>query len=375
MPFLNKDTMVPVLDSNAAAHKCGLVQLTDAELTRQLHVCTGAWAHWEGTAPGWGLPYADFASFVLEYAPAKEDFDEELWGATYLGMEALEPPFLLAFALMEKFKYESEAAFVAALVEAASKVNRTSMGDAALADSNVHGCGASPDEDSNPTSHEEAIKWGMLRKCRAGLRAAAWLERHVQADRHLQIHHPVMQMVFDAANRRARVDDDEEDDTEWAYGFMATLAHDIVAPPAFRVYAPLEDRLHSAKSWIMGSHEQLDGASRFCQERTKGLIEVHAPVINSIVKGVLSDAELNSALLELAAEMPHKSVPTEAKGLFTVHGAKALGRQTHAYSVWAKEAADAIPSYAERVAAFANRLRLNGGVGPAPSASPMGGTA
>ena len=83
MPFLNKDTMVPVLDSNAAAHKCGLVQLTDAELTRQLHVCTGAWAHWEGTAPGWGLPYADFASFVLEYAPAKEDFDEELWDATY----------------------------------------------------------------------------------------------------------------------------------------------------------------------------------------------------------------------------------------------------------------------------------------------------
>ena len=46
----------------------------------------------------------------------------------YLGMEALEPPFLLAFALMEKFKYESEAAFVAALVEAASKVDRTSMG-------------------------------------------------------------------------------------------------------------------------------------------------------------------------------------------------------------------------------------------------------
>ena len=49
MPFLNKDTMVPVLDSNAAAHKCGLVQLTDAELTRQLHVCTGAWSRWEGT--------------------------------------------------------------------------------------------------------------------------------------------------------------------------------------------------------------------------------------------------------------------------------------------------------------------------------------
>ena len=103
---------------------------------------------------------------MLEYAPAKEDFDEELWDATYLGMEALEPPFLLAFALMEKFKYESEAAFVAALVEAASKVNRTSMGDAALADSNVHGCGASPNEDSNPTSHEEAIKWGMLRRKR-----------------------------------------------------------------------------------------------------------------------------------------------------------------------------------------------------------------
>ena len=137
----------------------------------------------------------------------------------------------------------------------------------------------------------------MLRKCRAGMRAAAWLERHVQADRHLHIHQPVMQMVFDAANRRARVDDDEEGDTEWAYGFIETLAHDVVTPPAFRVYAPLEDRLHSAKSWIMGSHEQLDGASRFCQERTKGLIEVHAPVINSIVKGVLSDAELNSALL------------------------------------------------------------------------------
>ena len=138
-----------------------MVQLTDAELTRQLHVCTGAWSRWEGTAPDWGLPYADFASFVLEYAPAKEDFDEELWDATYLAMEALEPPFLLAFALMEKFKYESEAAFVAALVEAASKVDRTSMGDAALADSNVHGCGSSPNEDSNPTSHEEAIISGV----------------------------------------------------------------------------------------------------------------------------------------------------------------------------------------------------------------------
>ena len=45
----------------------------------------------------------------------------------------------------------------------------------------------------------------------------------------------------------------------------------------------------------------------------------------------------NSMLLELASVFPKGAVPTKPGDLFTVHGMKALGRQTAPYAVWATE--------------------------------------
>ena len=61
MPFLDA-ALDPVTDSDKTAHACKWVALSNAEDTRQLRVCTGAWAEWNGTNPKEGLRYCDMAA-------------------------------------------------------------------------------------------------------------------------------------------------------------------------------------------------------------------------------------------------------------------------------------------------------------------------
>ena len=67
MPFLDAH-QDPVNASNKTAHKCKWVALANAEMTRQLQVCTGQWAEWTGVHPKEALRYNDFAAWALDIA-------------------------------------------------------------------------------------------------------------------------------------------------------------------------------------------------------------------------------------------------------------------------------------------------------------------
>ena len=142
MPFLNA-ALDPVTDSDKTAHQCKWVNLSDAEHNRQLRVCTGSWAEWNGTNPKEGLRYCDMAAWTLEIAPLSPNMDEYEWPLTFVAMQGdggYENVFLLAFEHLEKRKYACEATFVTALIEAAAKVDRSKLEAAALSEDGIVTC-------------------------------------------------------------------------------------------------------------------------------------------------------------------------------------------------------------------------------------------
>ena len=68
MPFLkHNDPSAHVADGHNASHKCYWVRLGNAELNRQLRVCTEAFAEWTGVEPDMGFAYRDMAAWTLEF--------------------------------------------------------------------------------------------------------------------------------------------------------------------------------------------------------------------------------------------------------------------------------------------------------------------
>ena len=67
-----------------------------------------------------------------------------------------------------------EATFVTALIAGASKVDRSKQEAAQLVESDLCKCKVMA-PGSKASSKEEAVTWGLLRRCPAGLRAAAFL--------------------------------------------------------------------------------------------------------------------------------------------------------------------------------------------------------
>ena len=83
-----------------------------------------------------------------------------------------------------------------------------------------------------------------------------------------------------AAVRRGRVDAGETDDEMFAYATVHELAESVLTPPAFYVYhTDPKARLLDALARIRDAPDQFDGASRFCQAHTPGLLAVCAPVV------------------------------------------------------------------------------------------------
>ena len=375
MPFLNA-ALDPVNDSDKTAHQCKWVNLSDAEHTRQLRVCTGSWAEWNGTNPKEGLRYSDMAAWTLEIAPLSPNMDEYEWPLTFVAMQGdggYENVFLLAFEHLEKRKYACEATFVTALIEAAAKVDRSKLEAAALSEDGIVTC-TSVSAGLQTEDKEDAVTWGKLRRCGAGGRAAAWLERATVSDRHNAKSVPALKHIFRIVRERGRVDATETDDEAWAYALVHELSNRIVTPPAFLFYHHADsDRWMDARARAYAAADQFDGASPFCQEHTPGMVAVCAPVVADIFHGLSDVRAVNSLLLELASVFPKDTVPTKPADLFTVHGMKALGRQTAPYAVWAKDAKDNVTSVDARTAAFINRIRLNGAVGFVPAEGGAGG--
>ena len=99
MPFLDA-ALDPVTDSDKTAHACKWVNLSNAEHTRLLRVCTGSWAEWTGTNPKEGLRYCGVASWTLEIAQLSQTVDEYEWPLTFFAMQGdggIENAFLPAF--------------------------------------------------------------------------------------------------------------------------------------------------------------------------------------------------------------------------------------------------------------------------------------
>ena len=373
MPFLDA-ALDPVTDSDKTAHACKWVALSNAEDTRQLRVCTGAWAEWNGTNPKEGLRYCDMAAWTLEVAMIAQDVDGEAWPLTFYGMQALEPPFLLAFEHLEKRKYACEATFVTALIAAAAKVDRGKLAAASLDQAGLVGVDGIANLSQQTTNKEDAVTWGKLRRSGAGGRAAAWLERVTVADRHNTKTVPALRLIFDVATDRGRIRANEPDDEAWAYTLVHELSNRIVTPPAFLDYRDAGgDRWLDAQARARDGGDQFDGTSAFCQEHTPGMMAVCCPVVADVLCGLVDARTINSSLLELASVFPKDTVPTTPADLFTVHGMKALGRQTAPYAVWAYDAKTSVASVDVRSASFINRVRLNSSVGYAPAGGGPGG--
>ena len=157
------------------------------------------------------------------------------------------------------------------------------------------------------STEEDAVIWGLLRRCHAGLRAAAFMERGVTEDWHEAGPKPVLQFIFDAAVARSRIDASETEDKKWAYALVHELSAKIVTPPAFMVYTMIdEDRTFDVEMRTTEAASQFDGESDFCQARTPGLVSVCAPVVADVLSGVLDVRAFNSAVLR----SPPSSTPT-----------------------------------------------------------------
>ena len=222
MPHLDA-AFNPVLDNDKTAHKCGWVSLSSSELTRQLCACTDGFAEWEGAAPAEALRYADEMGWTLEVARIALDVDDKEWTATYVGWTPASAVFEMAFEHVEKKSYPDEATFVTALIAGASKVDRSKQEAAQLVEADLYKCKVMP-TGRKTDSKEDAITWGLLRRCHAGLRAAAFLERGVNEDRHEAGPKPVIQFVFDAAVERGRIDSNESEDKKWAFSLARARA-------------------------------------------------------------------------------------------------------------------------------------------------------
>ena len=364
MPFLNA-ALDPVNDDQKTAHACMWVALAQAEHTRQLRVCTGAWAEWNGTYPKEGLRYCDMAAWTLEVSKIAPNVDDYGWPLFFFGMQGkggLEEPFLLAFEHLEKRKYPCEATFVTALIAAGAKVDRSKLDAAALSEDGLVRCtGTSAAVQTK--DKEDAVTYGKLRRCGASGRAVAWLERATAEDRHTTKSSPVLMHLFQVVKDRGRVAAACSDDEVWAYALVHDLANRIVTPPAFYTYHDAGgERWHHIQAGARDAGDQFDGTSSFCQEHTPGMLAVCAPVVADVLAGLDDVRALNSMLLEIASILK-ATVPTKPLELFTVHGMKALGRQTAPYAVWAAGVKDTINSADARALAFINRIHLNSSVG------------
>ena len=374
MPFLkHNDPSTQVADANDTSHKCLWVALPNAELNKQLRTCTQAFAEWVGVDPGMGFKYRDMAAWTAEVAGIAEDLDRRSYIQWYFGMQdspgGLEEPFLLAFAHVEKRAFASEALFVTALIAGAAKADRSKLEAAALGDGGLHACQASRAADSK----EEAITFGMLRGTGAGGHMVAWLERALTERNDAGVK-PVLVALRQAAVRRGRVDAGETDDDMFAYATVHELAESVLTPPAFYVYhTDPKARQLDALARIRDAPDQFDGASRFCQAHTPGLLAVCAPVVADVLHGLTDVRALNSQLLELASVFPKGQVPTKPAELFTVYGMRALGRLAAAYAVWAADAKTTVASVDTRADSFINRIRLNSAASYEPSGGAGGG--
>ena len=380
MPFLNA-ALDPVNDGQKTAHACMWVALSQAEHTRQLRVCTGAWAEWTGTSPKEGLRYCDVAAWTLEVAKIAHNVDDYQWPLHFCGMQGkggLEEAFLLAFEHLEKRKYSCEATFVTALIAAGAKVDRSKLDAAALDETALVECTGTSAQ-LQTKNKEDAVTWGKLRRCGAGGRAIAWLERATAADRHNTKSSPALTHLFKLVQDRGRVDAACTDDEVWSYALVHELTNRVVTPPAFYTYHYAGgERWHHIQASARDAGDQFDGTSSFCQEHTPGMLAVCAPVVADILDGLDDVRTVNSMLLEFASVFPKGTVPTTPSDLFTIHGMKALGRQTAPYAVWAAAIKDSVNSADARAAAFINRIHLNASVGfmlPGAGAGGGGGAA
>ena len=374
MPFLkHNDPSAHVADGHNASHKCSWVRLSNAELNRQLRVCTEAFAEWTGDEPNMGFRYRDMAAWTLEFSRIAPNVDRYGWLEQYAGMSddpgGLEAPFVLAFEHVPKKAYPNEAVFVTALVAGAGKADRSKLEAAALSSDGLY----PSDADRSSDDKDKALTWGMLRGTGAGGRAAAFLERSV-TERDKAGNKPVLVALREAAVERGRVADDEDDVVVCAYATAHELAERVIAPPAFYVYhADATARRIDALMRVRDAPDQFDGSSRFCQAHTPGIMAVCAPVVADVMDGCADVRALNSRLLELASVFPKDQAPTKPVDLFTVHGMRVIGRLTAAYAVWAADAKNTIASVDTRVDSFINRIRLNGAVGCEPGGGAGGG--
>ena len=374
MPFLkHNDPSAHVADGHNASHKCSWVRLSNAELNRQLRVCTEAFAEWTGDEPNMGFRYRDMAAWTLEFSRIAPNVDRYGWLEQYAGMSddpgGLEAPFVLAFEHVPKKAYPNEAVFVTALVAGAGKADRSKLEAAALSSDGLY----PSDADRSSDDKDKALTWGMLRGTGAGGRAAAFLERSV-TERDKAGNKPVLVALREAAVERGRVADDEDDVVVCAYATAHELAERVIAPPAFYVYhADATARRIDALMRVRDAPDQFDGSSRFCQAHTPGIMAVCAPVVADVMDGCADVRALNSRLLELASVFPKDQAPTKPVDLFTVHGMRVIGRLTAAYAVWAADAKNTIASVDTRVDSFINRIRLNGAVGCEPGGGTGGG--
>ena len=372
MPHLDA-TFNPVQDSDKTAHMCVWVSMSSSELTRQLKACTEKFAEWKGAAPTLAFRYADGMGWTMEVARIAPAVDDKKWSSTYVGWTPASAIFEMAFEHVEKCSYPDEATFVTALIAGASKVDRAKLDAAQLVEADFHKCKAMA-AGLKSSSKEDAVTWGLLRRCHAGLRAAAFLERGVTEDRHEAGPKPVIQFIFDAAVERGRIDASETEEKKWAFSLVHELSSKIVTPPAFFVYTMMDgDRMYDVELRTTEAGDQFDGESDFCQARTPGLVSVCAPVIADVLHGVTDMRAFNSALLEIASIYDPTRVPSTPKHIFTVHGMKALGRAAAPYAVWAEAAKTTYASPEERVAAFVNRVRLNDTVSLASDGGGTGG--
>ena len=182
MPHLDA-TFNPVQDSDKTAHMCVWVSLSTSELTRQFKACTEKFAEWKGGAPTLAFRYADGMGWTMEVARIAPAVDDKKWSSTYVGWTPASVIFEMAFEHVEKCSYPDEATFVTALIAGASKVDRSKQEAAQLVEADLYKCKVMP-TGRKTDSKEDAITWGLLRRCHAGLRAAAFLERGVTEDRH-----------------------------------------------------------------------------------------------------------------------------------------------------------------------------------------------
>ena len=366
MPLLDETSYAPVASTDLAAHKCGVVRPMDATITKHLHACTHKFAEWHGVEPNWGIGYGDFADWVLNIALGSPAGDGHLWNQNFMEPDELDKVFVAVFKHVDKQPFESLPEWLQALDIARDKCSAEEI---TLDTANLVECD-SPNNADNSEAFEDLITWGALRTCQVGLRAAAVLERSMP-HRVEWSSSPTIQAAMRLSLKHGVIDDDDgafldEADREdfhseaLAYGAISTLASEYTLAPALRSYVPPgPGRTLAMRAEALGARDQFNGDSAFCQERTKGMVALHAPVIGAVFAGVSDARTLNSGLLEVAAAFPSDSVPHQPKHLFTEHGVKQLAVVTAHFGAWTALDSTKALAVGPRVASFVARVRNN----------------